>query len=639
MKEFVIKELRLKDFKGQTRVFTPNECKTIVKGCNGVGKTTLYKAFCWLLTGYTDAINGKNHELYDNRCEITKDTPKAIVYAKVMIDGCEYELERRAQAKFSRKRGSNEYVKDSSDSYTLLIDNIETSASDFNSFCERIIGSVDLLPYMLMGERFANLAIDDKAKARKILEQITGEVSVDDMEGDYVFIKDELSKYTIEQIKDRLKNQLKPYKQRIVELNALIDTKEDSLKAHDDSKYAELDTRIQEILSEIKNVDEVLLAKSKSLEPLVCKRNSIEREIQEMNVLIIKKEAEYDNACKDELRQIEDEISTLNKTNICNKNFNDSLDAELKKLESNLEILNAKRNELLKKRDEVKAMLFVGEKCPYCGQDLPFDELEKEKEKFNQRKNDELSIIVKEGTEIKRQIEETQQAIENNKTTLRAALISESVLREKYEKTKKLQLPFVLTSEYMELKGKLAELEANLPEIKIDNEELVEKKNALTEELQVASKEYGAKAFYDSIANEVEKLKEERFNTGCLIANIEKHLDEVFRYEEEKANIISDKINKLLNDCKIVMYSRQKDGELKPDCVIVNNDGVKYATLNNSARIRVCLSIQRMFCEHFRVNLPVFIDESSVFDTLSLPKFNSQMIYLFASDDRVLKVE
>ena len=87
------------------------------------------------------------------------------------------------------------------------------------------------------------------------------------------------------------------------------------------------------------------------------------------------------------------------------------------------------------------------------------------------------------------------------------------------------------------------------------------------------------------------------------------------------------------------MYSRQKDGELKPDCIIVNNDGVKYSTMNNSARIKICLSLQRMFCKHYDMNMPIFIDEASVFDSKNLPKFDAQTVLLFASDDKTLKVE
>jgi hypothetical protein len=87
------------------------------------------------------------------------------------------------------------------------------------------------------------------------------------------------------------------------------------------------------------------------------------------------------------------------------------------------------------------------------------------------------------------------------------------------------------------------------------------------------------------------------------------------------------------------MYSRLKSGELTPDCVIVNTDGVPYATMNNSARLLACLSLQRMFCEHLGSELPIFVDEASVYDSSHLPKFDAQTIYLYASDDVYMRIE
>lgn len=232
MKNFKIISLSLSNFKGQTRTFVPNEDKTTVRGANGVGKTTLYKAFCWLFTSYTDSINVKNHELYDLRNELTPNTPQAVVRAIIEIDGVEYSIERRAKAKFTRKRGSTEWVKDSSDSYTILIDDIETSAGDFNAWLDRNIGNIELIPFMLMGERFANLVIDDKGKARKILEQITGEITIGMMQGDYSMIAKDLQKYPIEQVVERYKTALKPLNQRLSSIDSLIEAKEQELREY-----------------------------------------------------------------------------------------------------------------------------------------------------------------------------------------------------------------------------------------------------------------------------------------------------------------------------------------------------------------------------------------------------------------------
>ena len=55
--------------------------------------------------------------------------------------------------------------------------------------------------------------------------------------------------------------------------------------------------------------------------------------------------------------------------------------------------------------------------------------------------------------------------------------------------------------------------------------------------------------------------------------------------------------------------------------------------------MRIAIEMQKLFMRHFNISLPIFVDESSVFDSASLPKGEgNQMIYLFASDSD-LKVE
>ena len=90
-----------------------------IKGANGVGKSSLQNAWNWLLTGYCEPNQPKNHELFDNKAEITNETPIASVKAVIAIGDLEYTLEKTAQAKFTRKRGSGEYVKDTSDLYNI----------------------------------------------------------------------------------------------------------------------------------------------------------------------------------------------------------------------------------------------------------------------------------------------------------------------------------------------------------------------------------------------------------------------------------------------------------------------------------------------------------------------------------------
>ena len=651
MKEFIIKEIVLSNFKGQSRTFTPNDVKTFVKGANGVGKTTLYKAFCWLLTSYTDALNVKNHELFDSRLELTHETPEARVKATILLDGEEYTIERVAKAKFSRKRGSQEWTKDASDSYCLYIDNIETSATAFNSWLERNIGNVDLIPYMLLGERFANLVIDDKKAARKILEQITGEITIDMMRGDYSMIKKDLQKYPIEQLLERYKSQLKPLVQRISVIDALIETKENELSPFNEVDFDSLLLRIDEKTKELSKVDEYIADASKLLEPLICEREKIIKEIHSKSVELGDARFKFEGAKNEELMALMSEIQSVDKQNQDIKKANQKREEEYditlatisakKKL---LEQLNDQRDLLVKRRDEVKGRVFNGEKCPYCGNLLSEYDLDKERKAFNDNKESVLNGIVIEGKIVKSKIDEVSKEISDLSEIISIGCQLEEYkdkdkLVKEYEELKSSQKPFEETDTYRKIDEEINELKSRMPEIKNDTSELSYTKERLMSELQSLNREYGKKAVKDGFEREIELLKIEKRNLGSEIVRLEGLIDTIKEYEEERARIISDKINNKLDDCRIVMYSRQKDGTLKPDCVVESKEGVKYATLNNSARIRICLSLQRMFCKHFDINLPIFVDEASVFDSEHLPTFESQTIYLLASDDKTLKVE
>ena len=86
------------------------------------------------------------------------------------------------------------------------------------------------------------------------------------------------------------------------------------------------------------------------------------------------------------------------------------------------------------------------------------------------------------------------------------------------------------------------------------------------------------------------------------------------------------------------MWEKQKNGELAPSCSVLDKKGVKYLTTNGAERIKICLSLQQMFCEHANVVLPIWVDEASVFSIENRPTFQTQTIYMFASSDKTLKI-
>ena len=174
MKEVRLIEIELSHWKGQTRHvhFDGRICS--VSGRNGCGKTTVYMAYMWLLTGYTDSLNVRNHELYDCARDIDENTPMASVRGVFSIDGGKVELYRGARPRFIRNKMDGTYRRMSSDEYVYKVNGVSLSGKEYNDYVASAYGPLSLLPYALNGERLASLMIRSKSAAMDLLMKMSG---------------------------------------------------------------------------------------------------------------------------------------------------------------------------------------------------------------------------------------------------------------------------------------------------------------------------------------------------------------------------------------------------------------------------------------------------------------------------------
>ena len=649
-KEVKLKRLTLSNWKSLNLDVTFNDGKTIVKGRNGVGKSSLASAWNWLLTGYCNAFTPKNHELFDNRTELSHETPVASVKAWILVDGIEYTIERTAQAKFTRKRGTNEYVKDSSDNYKMLIDEIEISATNFTDWIEHNICPFDMLVYCLDGSFFSVLADDDKKKARKVLENIVDEIKAVDYKGDYECMFNDFAKgYSIEQIEEKAKKSAKPFAEKMTAIPILIKDKEKQLAELSKEDYDALKQEIDNKEKELNDVDRTIRGIA---DPVKEKRNELHNEIQSVKDELAKCVEEYEKAWRakdDELRNKIDEIKHENSLRHARNDAKEfrynKLVSQLKKLKKDLLSLEEYREVLIRRKNDIKALQFTGDKCAYCNQELPFDEIEKAKKRFNDQKKEDLNFIVTQGKQNRAKIDSLKKEIEEIQP-----LVDKGCEKEPYltiEETESVKIAHQNsrdnvknTEEYERLTDKLAELTNKLFDLSVkDDDELQIKHKAILSELDTLKLRYSGIYQVERLNAELNALKGELRNVGNELAKHEMILDKCKEYIEERANIISERINGKLNDTAIQMWQVQKNGELAPSCTITDKQGVKYSTLNNSNRIKTCIELQQMFCKHYDVALPIFIDEYSVFDSFNVPTIDTQHICLIASDSPTLVIE
>ena len=198
--------------------------------------------------------------------------------------------------------------------------------------------------------------------------------------------------------------------------------------------------------------------------------------------------------------------------------------------------------------------------------------------------------------------------------------------------------PYNTTAEFFVHKKAIDDLKATLPET-MDFTPIIAEKAKVTKELQELLEKNGSKAQYNALLSDIETLRGQLRNIGNEKAyklGVKAKCEE---WIEERASIISSRVNNKLTSCSIQMFSLQKNGEQVPDCVILDTNGVEYGKTNTAERLSINIELQQMFLLHFGIELPIFVDECSIFSPSNVPNLSQQHILIFATDDKILKVE
>ena len=653
MKKIELKSIELKSWRSQNTKVLFNNNETRISGRNGSGKTSIMSAWFWLLSSYTDTILPKNSNLFDDTKPLSKDTPHAIVEAELVIDGSEWKIKREAIASFKLNKSTGEWEKQPSDKYIYSIDDIEMSATDFNKWIEANICGIDLLTYCLNGSFFGVLSMEDKKVARKILEGISGEIKSEDFKGDYSLLDSWFKKgYTTDEISTSVKAKQKNINKRFTEIPALIDGKEEFIAQLARENFDDIEKQRNECKCEIEELDKMLAVKSTSEEKVTQERATIQSKIDALMDKKRKLLSEDEKRFEDGIFNLERELDNTTRDNAIKRKRNqeklDSFYAQKETLQKKKEYLAAlkeERERLLKERDEVKEMVFTDDICPVCHRELPPIELEEAKEKFNQSKADKLTSIVTQGKMNALAIKEKEDEIERISGMTSDDLGLEEIvdtepIREQIQAYKSSYTPFLCSEECKAINDEMEKLEASKPSYETDNSASLSKKGELMIMLEELNIRLGGKRLMEDAIKDVEDLKKERTELGIEYTKLEGLIQKCNEYNEERAQIVSDKVNKHLTTCKIQMWERQKNGELIPSCSVVSNDGVRLTTINHSQRVLIEAELQKLFCIKNDIQMPIFFDEASIFDSKHAPKSEGwQIVLLKASDDPYLIVE
>lgn len=624
MKKVELKKLVAHNFRSKSFDFEFG-AHNAIRGKNRSGKSSVKNAFFWLLTG-ADDLDRTNFNLFDTTIVHTKENSvPTIVTGVFVIDGVEYEVTRTAKMGWTRKRGNDEYERKTSDDYSFSIDGIERSATEFKKWIEDTFAPVDMLKCMINTRHFL-YNIEDWKVQRKYLANIAGEITNEDFEGDYTELFAQFSKYTAEQLRERLKNLLMPLKkalgtegtkgEKVVELEVL------QKNLVDLSEIAKAELELQTLKEERDSIQAKISGKKSPIDEASAKRAKAIALVESKENDIKEARKKHDTKQQAEVTMLESQLSNIEAQNEAIKRQNDNIKKAFERKKQTLEdemktveILKSRLEELREENKLIKNREFDSYNCTYCGAPLDEAKVEELKAKFEERKQKDRDNNKAEGLQARHRLETAQadldvlqKEVDNGFT--QSELISEGDLRERIQQRKAAFPPFENSDEYKTLSKELEDLKKSVPEIPVvDTSEFDKELNDVNAKIEAASNKAGLRAQYNKQTKQIEEVQADMKKMAQERAQLEKIEQQLVAYEQEKADIVGKRVNKFFDKCKVSMFSEKKDGSLAPNCVITM-DGRRSATLNKEGTITAGIDVSDAFCRFYGLNMPLFIDDN-----------------------------
>ncbi len=418
MKKIIIKKLHLLNFKGM-RDFTIefNDDITTVSGGNGLGKTTIFDAFTWLLFG-KDSQDRKAFDIktYDASGETIERIPHK-VSGLLLVDGEEINLCRKFNEKWTKKRGTSEEVFTGNEEERLYND-VPMSLKDWNekinAICPEQVFKFITNPWYFSAQktdvqramlfRMAGDVSDaDIAKGNKDFEALLAGITGKTMD-EY--------KREISAKKRRLKSDIEAIPERIDERKRDVSALEvDTLGRKIDfavlekeleskqKELAEVEAQINDVVKAYTAKQDARMRKVRELadvrRTMLSRKMDIEDEVQ--------REAKEEDIAQTELKAHADRFNT----------YKAQLEASIKADTEALAACSKKRERLIAEWQEINAETLTFNEddfvCPTCHRRFEIDEIEAKQteitERFNRNKAERIEDNNRRGKANKAQMD------------------------------------------------------------------------------------------------------------------------------------------------------------------------------------------------------------------------------------------
>lgn len=662
MKEIIIKQLSLLNFKGVRDLTIDFDARvTDISGRNGLGKTTIFDAFTWLLFG-KDSQDRKKFDLktLDSSGRIISQLPHEVA-AIIAINGEEVRLTRRFTEKWVKRAGETEPVFTGNEEERFYND-VPCSAREYDAKIADICNET-VFKFITSPTCFSS----QSASAQKqMLFKMAGNITDKEIAAgneDFEKLLELITGKTLEEFKKEISAKKSRLNDEIADIPGRIDEKKRDLTLIADEDWTALESEREEKReqrAEIeKQLDEAAEAQRESnrlrladIEELGKLRS---QKMQRFNEVTSTATKDYYTR-KQNQSKLTFQVSQLHGEIQNHKQAIETAEREIKACAANRERLIAEYQKLYRKSEAIKAETLTFDEsefvCPTCKRPLDIADIEARQvemtENFEKQRGERLQ-------QVANAIEENQRLgkannakragydaqIEKHREDIATAEKQIADIEASPEYSEKLTEPDVrplLASDSViaELDNKIQQLEAKTAEEtpQIDNADLKAKRNELTAQIESLSSRISKRESRQRAQQRIGELESQYQSLNDEIARLEKLEFTIIEFSKARSEAIERRINGLFSLVKFRWIATAINGAEKETCE-ATLDGKPYSTCSAGEKIIIGLDIINAISTSQGISAPIFIDNAESL-TRELP-MTAQIINLRVSyDDKLI---
>lgn len=654
-----LQELSITNFKGvKSQLLTPGKV-TNVFGANETGKTTMYDAFLWLL--FDKDSSDRSKFAIKNTVDTSLNRADHEVKAILQVDSRTITLKKVYKEVWEKKRGAEKPVFTKNEAQYYWNDT-PCNMSDYQARLSELIK--EEVFKLITSTRYFNEVLTWQRR-RDALLKLAGEITNEEVI-DTISDKSTRASFaelinllnedkTIEDIKKEYASKKRNIKETLEHIPARIDELKRSIPEKQD--FSVITANLQKKESELDGIDELILNASKALHVKQTEQRTIQQ-----NIFSLQRELDaIKNDHKTEiLRGDKAGIQDIDSVNATIKRLNyslSSIESDIIKVTSDITKYNDLRAKLRAKFADVDDRQLEYQEgvfaCSTCKRPLEATDIDAKKAEmekaFNSEKVAEKDRIREEGksyatkvAEFEAQLAEYNQSKADIQNELEKEETALTDLKSNYTTPRSVDERLLeainADGKYIGITNQIAELQSKIKEEpQVDNLELLNKKRAVTAEIDALKQELNSKAQIEAAEKRIKELQEEESKLSQDLAQLEKTEFAVEQFTKGKMDLMESRIADKFKHVKFKLFDRQVNGGVVECCESMYK-GVPYPELNTAGKVQAGLDIIDTLSHHYNISAPIFIDcrESVTW----IPDTDAQIINLIVSPaDKKIRVE